>query len=77
MIVIARRASPDVAISSKPTIDNVDSMIVIARRASPDVAIPSQPTRDNVHSVLPVRRFFTSFRMTAYSVNIVNDIANC
>ncbi|MBO5882301.1 MAG: hypothetical protein J6Q21_03555 [Alistipes sp.] len=30
----------------------------------PDVAIPSKPTIDNIDSVLPVRRFFTSFRMT-------------
>ena len=37
---------------------------VIARRALPDVALPSTPTIDNVDSVLPLRRFFTTFRMT-------------
>jgi hypothetical protein len=42
----------------------------------PDVAISSQPTIDNVDSVMSLRRFFTSFRMTAYSVNIVNAITN-
>ena len=64
MIVIARRAVPDVAISSKPTSDYVDSMIVIARRAVPDVAISSKPTIDGVGSVLTARRFFALLRMT-------------
>ena len=31
MYVIARRAMPDVAISSKPTIDNVDSVLPLRR----------------------------------------------
>ena len=53
-----------------------DSMIVIARRALPDVAISSKPTRDYVDSVLSLRRFFTSFRMTVYSADIVNAITN-
>ena len=41
-------------------------MYVIARRALPDVAISSKPTIDYVDSVLPLRRFFTSFRMTMF-----------
>ena len=46
-------------------VQNDAVMCVIARRALPDVAISSKPTSDNVDSVLPLRRFFTSFRMTA------------
>ena len=34
-------------------------------------SISSQPTSDNAHNVLPTRRFFTSFRMTEYSDNIL------
>ena len=35
MCVIARRALPDVAISSKPTIDNVDSVLPLRRFFTP------------------------------------------
>mgnify|MGYP003306230734 CR=1 FL=1 len=36
----------------------------VIARADRLVAISSQSTIDNVDSVLPLRRFFTSFRMT-------------
>ena len=62
--VIARRAVPDVAIFSKPTIDGVGS--VSPRNQSS--LFTGYIFVTHIHSVLTARRFFTAFRMTVESL---------